>query len=92
MECFPIGHAMFEIWGGPAPFGKIAEDLTGWLSMEDVDIHGVWVEKGFLSFKRSGQDLALKKVDAIVGRGSQRGTLRGTGTLCHRHPRVRGQR
>ena len=74
------GRAMFEIWGGPAPFTKIVEDLTGWLSVEDVDIHGMWVEKGFLSFKRSGQDLALKKVDAIMGRGSQRGALRGAGS------------
>jgi hypothetical protein len=74
------GRAMFEIWGGPAPFGKIAEDLTGWLSVEDVGIHGVWVEKGFLLFKRSGQDLALKKVDAIMGRGAQCGALRGAGS------------
>ena len=79
-EACPTGHAMFEIWGGPAPFGKVAEDLTGWLSLEDVDIHGVWVEKGFVSFRRRGQDVALKKVDAIVGRGLQRGTLRGTGS------------
>lgn len=74
------GHAMFEVWGGPAPFAKVAEDLTGWLSLEDVDIHGVWVEKGFVSFRRTGADVSLKKVDAVVGRGTQSGTLRGTGS------------
>jgi hypothetical protein len=75
------GRAMFEIWGGPAPFGKIAENLTGWLSIEEVDIQGVFVEKGFISFKRNGQDLAVKKVDAMVGQGSRRGALRGTGSF-----------
>jgi hypothetical protein len=74
------GHAMFEVWGGPAPLAKVAEDLTGWLSLEDVDLHGVWVEKGFVSFRRMGADVSLKKIDGIIGRGLQSGTLRGTGS------------
>ena len=74
------GHAMFEIWGGPSPVGKLAEHLTGWFSLDDVDIHGVWVDKGFVSFRRAGPEVLLKKIDAIIGRGLQRGPLRGTGS------------
>lgn len=72
------GHAMFEIWGGPAPFAKVAEELTGWFSLDDVDIHGLWVDKGFVSFRRAGVDVSLRKIDAVVGRGPQSGILRGT--------------
>ncbi len=75
------GHAMFELWGGPAPVGKIAEHLTGWLSLDDVNLHGVWVDKGFVSFRRDGAELSLKKIDAIIGRGRQKGPLRGHGSL-----------
>lgn len=74
------GNAMFEVWGGPAPVGKVAESLTGWLSLADVEVHGVWVEKGFASFHLSGPEFSLRKLDAVIGRGSQQGAVRGSGT------------
>jgi hypothetical protein len=71
------GAGSFELWGGPAPLGKMGGCLAGWFSMEEARLRGVWVEKGFAAFRKEGELLTLEKVEATVGRGRQAGLLRG---------------
>lgn len=75
------GAATFEVWAGPSPLGQLAEDVGGWVSARQAEVHGVWVEKGFVSFRREGPLLTLDKVEGVIGRGRQQGPVRGTASL-----------
>ncbi|MFH0954104.1 MAG: AsmA-like C-terminal region-containing protein [Verrucomicrobiota bacterium] len=72
------GPGSFEVWGGPARLDRMAGRLAGWVSLDKARLRGVWVEKGFLSFKKEQERVMLEKVEATLGRGSQAGLVRGT--------------
>lgn len=75
------GAATFEVWAGPGPADKLAEDFSGWMSLDQADVHGVWVEKGFVSFKRKGPLLTLDQIEGVVGKGRQQGPVKGSASL-----------
>lgn len=70
------GKASLELWGGPASLSEIKRNLGGWLSIEQAECGGVWVEKAFLAGSRAGDVITLEKLEGRVGRGARQGSLR----------------
>ncbi|MBU1693363.1 MAG: AsmA-like C-terminal region-containing protein [Verrucomicrobia bacterium] len=73
------GKASLELWGGPAPLAELRRHLGGWLSLEQAECGGVWVEKAFLSARREEDVITLERLDGVVGRGAGRGPLKASG-------------
>ncbi|MBP7830235.1 MAG: hypothetical protein KA248_09995 [Kiritimatiellae bacterium] len=74
------GRASLELWGGPAPLAEMKRHLGGWLSIEQAECGGVWVEKAFLSGSRSGDLVTIEKLDGVMGKGARRGSLKAAAT------------
>jgi hypothetical protein len=72
------GVGSFEVWCGPAPVGELAKHLAGWVSLVQCDVHGIWIEKGFASFKIETNFVNVTKVDAVLGKGREQGAVRAT--------------
>jgi len=75
------GPGSLELWLGPAPLDRILDHVTGWVSVEKMDFRDVWIEKAFVQLKRDGPLVTLGKIDAVLGRGAQQGTVDGSGSL-----------
>ncbi len=73
------GPGALELWFGPAPLKEVPEHVAGWVSLGKADVHGIWIEKGFASFKREKELATFTKIDLVLGRGREQGPVRGTG-------------
>ncbi len=69
--------ATCEIWSGPCAVTNWSRQITGWMALRQTLVHGVWVEKGFVSFARKGNLVTLGRIDALIGRDQHQGIMQG---------------
>ena len=71
------GPIEFEARIPPAPIDAAGDQVEGWVSLNGIDLRDLWVENAYASFSRKGEQVTLRDVSAIAGRGPDRGSLRG---------------
>lgn len=74
------GSMKSEVWIGPAPLEEIAQHLHGWIALEEAQLRGIPLEKGYFSMRVEGPNVYFDDVSAIVGRSQGRGPLGGRAT------------
>ena len=74
------GQALMEVWGGPAPRAELNRHLTGYVSLDQAVLGGVWWEKAYLAFQRRDNLISIDRLDGVVGQGVAQGPLKVRGS------------
>ncbi|MBN1270002.1 MAG: hypothetical protein JXB04_10455 [Kiritimatiellae bacterium] len=77
---FAGGSLRADVMLGPALIGELHRHAHGRLALSEAEVQGAWIESAAFDLACRGDVVEFTGVDAVLGRGGQRGRVQGRAT------------